>query len=294
VSIGGTSYVVKYFGEPDWLAHASRDIECRAVSLFEAGVYDLVADIVDSTVVGAARLSPTGAGWPAALLMRDAAGEFVPEDAAVGEDTHAAFLEAMAAMHARFWEEPPATDYMLASVNYEMLSPRQAVKERDELGDRSDVLRAVLGGWQAVEQSAPAVWSVVGDLLHDPAPLVAALVERPSTFLQGDWKMGNLGRRPDGKVVLVDWDRPTVGAPPIELAWYLSVNCDRLPEPKEAATARYRDALESHGIGTSAWWDRQFDLACLGAFLQFGWSKVGQPEEFGWWATASSRAVAHH
>jgi len=28
-------------------------------------------------------------------------------------------------------------------------------------------------------------------------------------------------------------------------------------------------------------------------FLQLGWSKVGQPEEFGWWATAGARAAAH-
>jgi aminoglycoside phosphotransferase (APT) family kinase protein len=293
VWIEGSSFVVKHFTEPDWLADASRDVECRAVSLFEHGVYDLVADIVDPTVVAAARLSPTGSGWPAALLMRDVADAFVPEDAPVTDDTHAAFLEAMAALHARFWEQPPPTDYMRFAVNYDMLSLRQAVKERDELGDRSDVLRIVLAGWQAIEQTAPAVWSVVSDVLHDPTPLVAALAETPSTFLQGDWKMGNLGRGPDGKVVLVDWDRPTIGAPAVELAWYLGVNCDRMPESKEAATARYRDALEGHGIETGPWWDTQFDLACLGALLQFGWSKVGQPEEFGWWATAAARAVAH-
>lgn len=292
VVIDGKRYVVKHFAEMDWLADASGDVECRAVSLFESGVYDLVADIVDSTVVGAARLSADGKGWPAALLMRDAGDEFVPEDAPVSTGTHNAFLAAMAALHARFWESPPVADYMDAARNYEMLSPRRAVEERDSLGDRSDVLRAVLAGWAEVERTAPAVWSLVADVLDDPAPLSRALAQTPSTFLQGDWKMGNLGMRKDGRVVLVDWDRPTVGAPLIELAWYVSVNCDRIPETKEQAIARYRDHLEGHGIATTDWWEGQLDLALLGAFLQFGWSKVGQPEEFGWWATASARGIA--
>ena len=292
VVIGGKRFVVKHFGEPDWLAEASCDDECRAVSLFEHGVYDLVADIVDSTVVGAARLSSSGAGRPAALLMRDASSELVPEDAPVSVAAHTEFLDAMAGLHARFWETPPPAVYMDYAVNYDMLSPRRAVDERDRRGDRSPVLRAVLAGWAGVADTAPAVWALVRDVLQDPAPLVAALEDGPRTFLHGDWKMGNMGARRDGRVVIVDWDRPAVGAPLIEVAWYLAVNCDRLPEAKEHAIARYWDALEARGVQTHPWWDRQLDLALLGAFLQLGWSKVGQPAEFGWWATAAARGLA--
>jgi aminoglycoside phosphotransferase (APT) family kinase protein len=291
VVLDGTAYVVKVF-ERDWLADASDDEACRAVSLFERGVYDIVAGVVDHTVVGAARLSATGEGWPAALLMRDAGPEFIAEDAPVDLDTHAAFLEAMAALHALFWDGTPEADYMPFAVNYRLLSPRRAIEERDRCGDRSDVLRAVLGGWDEVRCSAEPVWALVADLLDDPARLVAALATTPATFLQGDWKMGNLGRRPDGMVLLVDWDRPSVGPPLAELAWYLSVNCDRLPESKEQSIARYRDALEHRGVETGSWWDEQLALTLLGAFLQLGWSKVGQAEEFGWWAAAAARARA--
>jgi hypothetical protein len=292
VVLDGRSHVVKLFNEPDWLADASADVECRAVSLYESGVYDLMEDIVDHTVVTAARLSPDGTPYPAALLMRDAGPEFIPEDAAVEPDTHAAFLEAMAALHARFWDEPPDAVYMDFSRSYRLLSPAQAVQERDELGDRSDVLRAALSGWAHVEQHAPEVWHAVADVLHDPAPLVAALVTSPRTFLHGDWKMGNLGRRPDGRVVLVDWDRPQIGPPLFELAWYVAVNCDRMPESKEQAIARYRDALERRGVPTSGWWDDQLELTLLGGFLMLGWSKVGQPDEFGWWSDVAARTAA--
>ena len=104
------------------------------------------------------------------------------------------------------------------------------------------------------------------------------------TFLHGDWKMGNLGYRPDGRVVLLDWDRPSIGPPAADLAWYLAVNCDRLPETKDEVLTSYRDALEQRGWTTDPWWERQVTLALLGAFLQLGWSKAGQDEELAWWA----------
>jgi hypothetical protein len=290
VVIDGTSYVLKHFATPDWLAEGSRDTSCRSVSLFEDGVYDAVDDIIDSTVVGAARL---GVGsWPAALLMRDASADFVAVDAAVDLKMQRAVLDAMASLHARFWESPPDTTYMPLEVNYEFLSPRRAVVERESGGDRSDVLRAVGPGWAQVAAEAPAAWSAVAGLVNDPAPLVAALARGPSTFLHGDWKMGNLGRGNDGRVVLVDWDRPMAAPPTVDLGWYVAVNCDRLPESKDACLDAYRRALESRGVATDSWWDEQVELGLLGAFLQLGWSKAGQPEELAWWSDLVARATS--
>lgn len=289
VVIDGKRFVVKHLVR-DWLADASCDDTCRAVGLFEDGVYDNVSDIVDTTVVAAARLS-ADSPWPAALLMRDATDEFIAEDTAVDLPMHAAIIETMAALHARFWLHPPPTTYMPFAVNYALLSPRQARRERTVLGDRSEVLRHVHAGWADVAAAAPACWPAVERLLDQPAPLVDALARTPVTFLHGDWKMGNLGRRPDGQVVLVDWDRPAVGPATADLAWYLSVNCDRLPESKEAAIARYRVGLEQRGVDTAPWWDAQLDLALLGAFLMLGWSKSGQAHELDWWVAAADRAV---
>ena len=289
--MNGRPHIVKYFDNPDWLADAARDDTCRSVGLFESGLYDDVSGIVDSTVVGAARLGRDGAPWPAALLMRDVGDDFVPLDGAVDLDTHAAFLDAMAALHARYWNAPPVLDYMPLDRAYLFLSPRQVVEERDERGDRSDVLRVVLPGWAAVAEERPGLWSSIAHLVHEPTPLVDALRRTPATFVHGDWKMGNLGRRSDGRVILVDWDRPHVGPGLADLGWYLAVNCDRLPEPKEACLERYRGGLEGAGIATEPWWDDQVDLSLLGAFLQLGWSKAGQPDELSWWEAAVHRGL---
>jgi hypothetical protein len=280
--IDGVPCLIKHLTD-DWLAAGSQDTTARAVGLWESGIYDRLADIVDSTIVSAARLGPDGAGFPAALLMRDVTESLVPLDGGVDLDTHSAFLAAMAAMHARCWNDPPEALLMPFVATYRFLSPAQARIEAAENGDRSEVLRAVEPGWAAVAKADAPLMSLVAPLLDDPSPLVAALATTPTTFVHGDWKMGNLGRHPDGLVVLLDWDRPAAGPGAADLAWYLAVNSERLPESKDDACERYRQALAGHGIETARWWPRQRSLALLGAFLQLGWSKSAQPDELAWW-----------
>jgi hypothetical protein len=283
VTIEGESYVVKHLTGDDWLARASSDDTARAVGLWEDGVYDAVAPIADSTVVGAARLGGD-APYPAALLMRDVAADLVPEDAVVEGGLHQSFVATMARLHAMFWRRPPDTTLMPAHLTYEFISPRQASREAAG-ADASDVLRVVPTGWQAVWSSYPDLEAVVVPLLDQPTRLIAAYGDTPVTLLHGDWKMGNLGRGVDGRVVLLDWDRVAAGPGLLDLGWYVAVNCDRLPESKEATCHRYRAELAAAGVDTAPWWDRALDLALLGAFLQLGWSKAGQPAELDWWVS---------
>src|SRR5947199_361864 len=81
------------------------------------------------------------------------------------------------------------------------------------------------------------------------------------TLVHGDWKMGNLGSHPDGRTILLDWAVTGEACGTSDLAWYLAINCERLPHSKEDAIAAYRDALERHGVTTSSWWDRAIALA---------------------------------
>ncbi len=99
----------------------------------------------------------------------------------------------------------------------------------------------------------------------------------------GDWKFGNLGSWPDGRTVLLDWAWPGQAGPCVDLAWYLAVNCDRLPESKEDTIEVYRSALAARAIATAPWWERALELALLGAFVQLGWSKAGDQAELTWW-----------
>jgi hypothetical protein len=84
--------------------------------------------------------------------------------------------------------------------------------------------------------------------------------------------------------VLIDWTYPGQAPPCYELAWYLALNSARLPEPKQAAIARFRDGLRRHGVDTTGWYSRQAALCLLGALVIFGWEKaLGPAQELHWW-----------
>jgi hypothetical protein len=279
--IDGEPYVLKVFDiTRDWLLRASGDVGCRAVALWEHGLYDAIPAVVDHTVVGAAREPDSPV---AALLMRDISPWLVPEDAAVSMADHRAFLDAMAQTHAAMWGWRDDLGLIDMATRYQILTPQLTETEAARGG--TDAIPAMVGpGWRAVlAELAPDVAELVGALLRDPWPLVAALERTPWTFLPGDWKLGNMGRHPDGRTILLDWDRPGTGPATFELGWYIAVNCDRIPESKEASIDAYRASLESYGVDTGPWWDAQLELALLGSFLQLGWSKAGQPEELAWW-----------
>jgi hypothetical protein len=116
-------------------------------------------------------------------------------------------------------------------------------------------------------------------LLDDPDPLCTALGAYPHTIIHGDWKLGNLGLTNGGparQTVLLDWAIVGVAPPAVDLGWYLAVNSARLPVTREATIDTFmrclRDALGDRFA--QSWWEPQFDLALLGAFVQLGWSKI--------------------
>jgi len=134
----------------------------------------------------------------------------------------------------------------------------------------------------------------VRPLVHErPDAVTGPLNLTPLTFLQGDWKMGNLGSHPDGRTILLDWAYPGSGPACWDLCWYLALNRARIPEPKEAAIGRFRAALEARGVATDPWWDTQLDLCLIGIMATFGWEKaLGDQAELDWWQDRVARAAA--
>ena len=279
--IDGESYVVKYLGyDQDWVARAVGDTHCWTRTLWRHGILDELPAEIDHTVVGVADDPATGR---VAVLMRDVSEGLVPPGTgALPVAQHLRFLDHMAEMHARFWGFEDGWELMVPGARYTALTPATAAREAAGSGD-DPVPRAINGGWAALRAAAPEAHAYAVALAEDPAPLADALAETPATFVHGDWKFGNLGSHADGRTILLDWGWPGRAAPLVDVAWYLAVNCDRLPVSKEDTLAAYRAALEGQGIATDGWWARQLDLALLGGFVQLGWSKTGA--ELDWWVT---------
>lgn len=286
VRIDGEPHVVKYVElESDWTMRSAGCLVPAPLQLWRRGLLAQLPACIDQPIVGVAQH-----GRGAALLMRDVAALLVPvSDEPIDHATQRQFLDHMAALHAAFWDAGPECDIVPTTHRYLDLSPWMAQAEA-ERGSDDLVPRLVGQGWPLLAEVAPAAASVVTPLAWDPSPLVLALEQTPQTFVHGNWKLDNLGVNRDGRTVLLDWEIPGRSPALSDVAWYLAINCRRLPESKEATVAAYREALEGHGVDTAPWWDRQLALCLLGALVQFGWEKAfsGYDDELAWW---EARAV---
>ena len=282
VVIDGSTYVTKAISpQLDWISRATGDYGCRVLACWQLGILDALPACFDHAVVAVAH---EPASLTTTLLMRDVGEHLVPEgDDPVPLETHRGFLDHMAQLHASFWGQADALPVLTPmTTRYTALTPLTSEVEA-ALGNRGGVPGLLPECWAALDAAAPEAARVARAVAADPWPLVTALDATPQTFVHADWKMGNLGRHPDGRTILLDWQWPGVAPGCVDLAWYLAINAARLPESKEAAIDGYRDALERHGIVTADWFDRQMSLALLGAFVQLGWNKTTDDQELGWW-----------
>ena len=280
VLVNGERYVVKYLdADSDWTLRAAGVDGGAVLELWRRGILAGLPGCIDQPIVDVARDGVT------VVLMRDVGEWLVPvSDNPVPLDQHLMFLDHMAALHAHFWETDLDVDVVPAATRYLELSPRTAEREA-ALGSPSLVPRLVGEGWPLFATVAPRAAEVVVPLTLDPTPLVTALDATPATFVHGNWKLDNIGTTPQGRTILLDWETPGRGAGLSDLAWYLAINCRRLPQSKEATIDAYRAALERQGIRTEEWWARQLGLCLIGALVQFGWEKAfsGYDDELAWW-----------
>jgi Phosphotransferase enzyme family len=281
VIIDGDKFVVKHLHvDDDWVARATGDLRCRPLLTWRAGILQQLPSTIDHCIVGAACGLGRG-GLGAALLLRDVSDELLPEgDGPMTVEQHDRFVAHMADLHAAFWGWQDTIGLQPLGNRLFELSPFTGDVEAI-LGGTDVVPPLIRPGWERLPREAPFSGHLVWNLLDDANPLLEPVSQGPQTFIHGDLKAGNLGCTSDGRTILLDWAVPGQAPGLLDLSWYLAVNCDRLPESKEAAIERYREALEHRGIETAGWWDEQLGLALIFGFVQMGWSKQGA--ELEWW-----------
>jgi len=295
LTLDGERFVVKYLDpSQDWTIRAAGVPGGVSLELWTRGLLQQLPDCFEQPIVGLATgvLDAEALSAPevTALFMRDV-GPWMVEvsDELVTLEDHLQFLDHMAALHARFWEAGPEIDIVSAETRFLELSPRTAEAEA-RLGSNHVVPQLIAKGWPLLSEVAPVAAAIVVPLANDPSPLVTALATTPQTLVHGNFKLDNLGVTPDRRTVILDWEGSGRGAPTGDLAWYLAINCRRLPQSKEESIEAYRASLERQGVVTEPWWDQQIALSLLGALVQFGWEKAfgGLDDELAWW---QARAV---
>ncbi len=258
----------------DWLMRATNDDKTRAVALWEHGLMDLFPPEITH-----ARLACARNGEGAAILLRDESTNMLPYVRFSPAD-NAFMLEAMAALHATFFESPllesPDLGLCRLSDVYSMFSPETGRREADGI---DEVPKRILEGWELVKTAVPPdVADIILRLLDDPAPLCAALNRYPHTLVHGDWRHANQGLARNGnpRLILLDWQLATIAPPAVELGRGLGTNSVLLPISKEEAIDYYKVDL-ARRLGSrfdENWWKPQLALGLLGGFLQDGWAIV--------------------
>jgi hypothetical protein len=284
----GETVVVKHArAASDWIMRATHDDGGRVATLWSSGLLRRVPAMIEHAILAVER---DGDGW--VVVMRDVSAALLPDADRLSRAASRRVLEAAAALHAAFREEPPVPLCSLAD-RYGFLSPATA---RREAGGPDQVPKLIARGWERLPELLPAdVAEAVLAIAERPGPFAAELARCPATLVHGDLKLGNVGFLGE-RVVLLDWGTQTGWAPPaVEAAWYLAVNASRIDATREQVLDDFRAAEgERHD-------EDALRLALLGGLVQLGWDKAlhatghRDPAVRGWeradldWWTARAR-----
>lgn len=257
------------------------------------GVTRALPPPIECPMIDVARTA-SGDWW---MLMRDVSAGILPRGE-FGDDAERVFLDAIAALHARFQDDPALAALPLATM-------------RGTTRMLADPIVAVAGGADAIAAADPWVrrfledFKPLGALLpgflaqigaEDAAFYVdlcrdrgwhAALDAGPQTLVHGDLRRANIAFLEGGRVSLIDWEFAARGPAATDIAWHSLLHFwaypvdQRAPEEREAELVEfYLDAFARRRgrRADRAVFGRQWDAAWLRIVAQLGFLLIDGPE----------------
>jgi aminoglycoside phosphotransferase (APT) family kinase protein len=99
------------------------------------------------------------------------------------------------------------------------------------------------------------------DEIQGRAPEISAsLAAEPWTLLHGDFRLDNLLFRPDGEIIVLDFQGLGSGRPAVDVAYFITTALTAEHRDEEAHLLRsYHDALVDAGVSTYPWDDLVHD-----------------------------------
>jgi hypothetical protein len=228
----------------DWEMFATNDHLCRSVTLWQYGLLDQVRPHLEHKILACAHENDI---W--AILMQDLSGHFLLDSSEERkQELLPTFLDALAKLHAEFWDDPHLYDSRLGldspRILFQLSSPNFA---RQHNNDHWGWLPGgCIGGWEALKELLePDMMSHMQSLIDNPQPLLDALNRYPHTLLQGDAYKNNLAYKDPNQAVIVDWQLAMRSLMTIDLA-RIVLNFSLDPAEQAQAQAYYRQRLEGY------------------------------------------------
>lgn len=290
-----SSRVVKRItAESGWLGAATHDTRLREAALWRAGLPQWLPRRIALAVERVAFDAEDAAPARATLLMRDERAHLMrqPFRAPLGRlpADLLALLDALAALHARFWQAPLLDDAALGLVSQRdtllWLSP-QAVERRIAEGDPQPYLRLARDGWEAFFRLAPADdAATLQAVLEQPEAALWAIERLPQSLIHGDIWGPNLGWLPPtrrsphigSRLLLLDWALAAAAPAPYDALSLCGAWHTLLPTRLMAIyRARLTHRLAARGIAlTAQHWRGLADAAYLRTALSGGeaWARA--------------------
>ncbi|HNB50962.1 MAG TPA: phosphotransferase [Anaerolineales bacterium] len=224
----------------DWVMFATNDHQCRSIKLWQYGLLDQLRPHLEHKIVACAR---DGDNW--AILMDDLTGKVFLWGQPFPSALMPTFLDALATVHATFWNDPRLQDSRLGIVNINQvleIVPKARKYTGNSLGVIPEWIRT---GWGVMRDLlAPEVYTQMVRLFENPQPLIQAVRRYPTTLLHGDFRKENLGH--NGKPIFLDWQTATCSLMILDLAWFTKHGDIQDIMSMENALGYYRERLEHH------------------------------------------------
>ncbi len=197
----------------DWIMVVTDDHQGRSVRLWEYGLLDQLTPNIEHMIVACSR---DGDGW--AIVMRDLANACCdPSDLPQGYVT--VFLDALAKIHATFWNDPRLEDPHLGLAEPGAVFNFLNLAKGHTGSSHGIVPEVVRIGWNVLEKFLDKkVFRHMVAIHDDPKTFINALTRYPSTLLHGDFRAENLAL--SKTPVVLDRQAAARSLMTIDLAWH--------------------------------------------------------------------------
>lgn len=233
--------------EFDWIMLSSGDQQCRAVRLWQYGLLDQLRPYMEHKILACAHHH---GAW--AILMDDIGENVFKGNKQMTPELISTFLDALARLHATFWNTPYLRDPRLGLCNEAQMLAMSTppMTQKYQHLSMGWVPKAIREGNEILEKQFLDldVFTYVQDLIENPQSLMDALSRYPYTLLHGDYRIANLAHQEPEQSVVFDWQIATCSLMTIDLAWFITeMNGDaRDGLSPEKARNLYRERLETH------------------------------------------------